>query len=556
MVSLSAPSGWREGGFWRDKYFVFANKSAWLLVLLTLALPGPSKVSAAAEPVSYNNQICPILSEHCFHCHGPDSAARKPKKHPLRLDRPEFAYELRDDGKPVIIKGDPATSELVRRITATNDEMMPPASEHNPLKPEEMALLQQWISQGGKYEKHWALIPPVKSTVPKDGARWARNPVDNFIARKLAQNGLAPNPEEQKARLYRRLSFDLTGLPPSPAEVESFVRTRSDKAYEKAVDRMLASDASAEQFTRLWLDAVRYADTQGIHLDYARSIWPYRDWVIAAFKTNMPFDQFTIEQIAGDMLPGAAEGQKVATGYNRLLETTSEGGAISQEYAAIYAKDRADTTTAVWLGLTAGCATCHDHKFDPISTKDFYSLTAFFRNNTSSILDGPNGNNAPTMFVPAYQDAAEWKKYNQAITTTKQAMAARQREAESAFQKWLAREKTKSTAPSTSISPALNLSLTESNGPSLGEERGNKIKWTGGTERKAGPFGPAPLVNGGAVVQEAAPVVARNGQASYGAFIYVEKKTEWRRLLADERYRWLSRLGLVPVRGASHSAYH
>jgi mono/diheme cytochrome c family protein len=524
MISLSSSPGWNGGGSWRSGDFVCVAKGAWRLALLAAALACPRETSAAGEMVSYNNQIGPILSEHCFHCHGPDSAARKPKKHPLRLDRAEFAYELRDDGKPVMIKGEPAASELVRRITATDDDVMPPAVEQKPLKPAEIALLKQWISQGGKYEKHWSLIPPVKPVVPADGMGWARNPVDNFVARKLAQNGLAPNPQEQKARLYRRLSFDLTGLPPSPSEVEEFVRSASDKAYEKAVDRMLASDVSAEHFTRLWLDAVRYADTQGIHLDYARSIWLYRDWVINAFKANMPFDKFTMEQIAGDMLPGATEQQKIASGYNRLLETTSEGGALPEEYAAIYAKDRVDTTTAVWLGLTAGCATCHDHKFDPITMKDFYALTAFFRNNTSSILDGPNGNNAPLVFVPAHGDEVSWTNTEQAIAKTKQSITIREREAEPAFQHWLARTKAKPVSRPISISPALNLPLAESNGPCFGDVLGKAIEWAGGGERKAGPFGPAPLLTGGAVVEKAAPVVARQGQASYGAFIYVEDK--------------------------------
>jgi len=524
MISLTTSPSWKKGGSWRDGCIAFVTKSAWTVVALTAALACPPAASAAGETISYNNQIGPILSEHCFRCHGPDSASRKPKKHPLRLDREQFAYELRDDGKPVMIKGDPASSELIRRITATDDDVMPPASEHNSLKPGEIDLMRQWITQGGKYEKHWSLISPVKPSVPTDGAGWARNPVDNFVARKLAQNGLAPNPEEQRARLYRRLSFDLTGLPPNPRELEAFVRSSSDDAYEKAVDHMLSSDACAEQFTRWWLDAVRYADTQGIHLDYARSIWPYRDWVIAAFKANMPFDQFTIEQIAGDMLPGATQQQKIASGYNRLLETTSEGGAIPEEYAAVYAKDRVDTTTAVWLGLTAGCATCHDHKFDPISTKDFYALTAFFRNNTSSILDGPNGNNAPTLFVPAKQDAPEWTKLEQAIPKTKQAITARKSEAEPAFHKWMAREKSKSSARSIGISPVLHLPLTESNGPYAGKDLGRKIQWPGGAESKAGPFGPAPLLTNGTVVENAAPVMTRNGQVSYGAFIYVEDK--------------------------------
>jgi hypothetical protein len=523
MMSLIASPSWKKGGSWRDKSFVFVTTGARRFVLLTAILASARGSLAAGQGISYNNQIAPILSEHCFHCHGPDSAARKPKKHPLRLDRPDFAFEPRDDGKPVMIKGDPAASELVRRITATDDDVMPPAVEHKPLNAAEIALLKQWISQGAKYEKHWSLIAPVKPAVPTDGARWARNPIDNFVAHKLAQNGLAPNPPEQKARLYRRLSFDLTGLPPAPGEVEEFVHSRSDKSYEKAVDRMLASDACAEQFTRLWLDAVRYADTQGIHLDYARSIWPYRDWVIAALKTNMLFDQFTIEQIAGDLLPAPTEGQKIASGYNRLLETTSEGGAIPDEYAAIYAKDRVETTTAVWLGLTAGCATCHDHKFDPISTKDFYALTAFFRNNTSSILDGPNGNNSPTLFVPAKEDAAQWEYLKQAVANAKKEIADRREAAEPEFQKWLVKAQVESISPPIARQPALQLPLTESNGPCVGDAAGSRIEWPGSGEKKAGPFGPAPSVSGGAVVAKAAPVVTRNGQASYGAFIYEEK---------------------------------
>jgi mono/diheme cytochrome c family protein len=521
MISMTIPSSWKESGFWRDESFVLVTKSARCFILLAV-LACPITASAADETVSYNNQIGPILSEHCFRCHGPDSASRKPKKEPLRLDRPDFAYKVRDDGKPVIIKGNPGASEFVRRITATDDDVMPPASEHNPLKSADIALLKQWITQGGKYEKQWSLLAPVKAAIPADGAGWARNPADNFVAHKLAQNGLAPNPEEQRARLYRRLSFDLTGLPPNPQELEAFVHSGSDRAYETAVDRMLASDASAEQFTRWWLDAVRYADTQGIHIDYARSVWPYRDWVIAAYKANMPFDQFTIEQIAGDMLPGATEQQKIASGYNRLLETTSEGGAIPDEYAAVYAKDRVDTTTAVWLGLTVGCATCHDHKFDPITTKDFYAFTAFFRNNTTAILDGPNGNNLPTLFVPAAQDVATWKELEQAIPRKKQEITNRKDKLEPEFQKWLTQAEIKSSSGRISISPTLNLPLTESNGLCVGDDLGKKIQWAGGGERRAGPFGPAPLLTGGAAVENAMPIVARNGQASYGAFIYVE----------------------------------
>src|ERR1041385_2846392 len=311
--------------FWiRSSKIITVSVSFWISM-------ASGRAATKNDTVSFNNQIQPILSEHCYHCHGPDSAARKPKKHPLRLDREQFAFEPRDEGKPVIIKGDPDRSELVRRITATDDDIMPPASEHKELKPDEIAALKKWILQGAKYEKTWSLIPPTRPALPDAAKDWSTNPIDRLVFAKLSDNNLHPNPPEDKARLFRRLNFDLTGLPPTPEALEAFVKDKSPTAYEKAVDAMLASDACAEQFTRLWLDAVRYADTQGIHHDHSRSIWPYRDWVIDAFKQNKPFDHFTVEQIAGDMLPGATMDQKIASGYNRLLPTTGEGGAIPEE---------------------------------------------------------------------------------------------------------------------------------------------------------------------------------------------------------------------------------
>jgi hypothetical protein len=352
--------------------------------------------------------------------------------------------------------------------------------------------------------------------------------IDHFAARKLAENGLKPNDEEGAARLFRRLSFDLTGLPPSPKALQDFLKEDSKSRYEKAVDRLLTSDACAEQFARHWLDAVRYADTQGIHHDHSRSIWPYRDWVIGAFKTNTPFNQFTIEQIAGDMLPGATMEQKIASGYNRLLPTTGEGGAIPEEYAAIYAKDRAETTSAVWFGLTTGCATCHDHKFDPITSKDFYALTAFFRNSTQPVLDsGSNGNTPPLLFVPAAQDRARWPELQEAIAANRKSIVQRKDAARSEFDNWLET----SAAPSATAlklreerKAELALSLSETNGPWHGTAHGETIEWSGTREQRPGPFGPAPLVGDGSVVEKAAPKVARAGQATFGAFLYVEDK--------------------------------
>lgn len=533
------------------------------LVWLSFAFAGCLQAARSAEKISFNSQIQPILSENCYPCHGPDSSARKPKKHPLRLDREQLAFQPRDNGKPVILRDDPQASEMLRRLKATDDDVMPPASEHKKVKPEQIALIEKWIVQGAKYEKHWALIPPSRPKVPEDGRAWAKTPIDRFVARKLAENGLKPNPEEQRARLFRRLSFDLTGLPPSPKEVEEFLRDKSSAAYEKAVERMLGSYASAEQFTRLWLDAVRYADTQGIHHDHSRSIWPYRDWVIGAYKANLPFTEFTLEQIAGDLLPGATLEQKIASGYNRLLPTSGEGGAIAEEYAAIYAKDRVDTTAAVWLGLTTGCATCHDHKFDPISTKEFYSMTAFFRNHTMPSLDSSvSGDTAPLLFVPAKADRARWPELEQAISTNDQAIEARKRVARPEFESWLAAAKAGPLESLPEVMPVLHLPLTETNGPCRGTFQGSGVEWPGSTESRPGPFGAAPLVNGGTALAESGPSTARDateppagkgtpvemnplaftrtGQASYGALVYLEGKPNgavFSRMNKAEAYR-------------------
>jgi hypothetical protein len=287
----------------------------------------------------------------------------------------------------------------------------------------------------------------------------------------------------------------------------------------------LESDACAEHFTRLWLDAVRYADTQGIHHDHARSIWPYRDWVINAFKNDMPFDQFTAEQIAGDLLPEPTMDQKIASGYNRLLPTTGEGGAIPDEYAAIYAKDRVETTSAVWLGLTTGCATCHDHKFDPITMKDFYSMTAFFRNSTQPALDSPtSGDTPPLLFVPAKADRPHWQQVQAAITEKKKEVEKRREIARPEFDKW--RKDFPATSPGSALSlaAAITLPLSETNGHFQGMVHGSSIAWEGSTEAKPGPFGEAPLLATSVALDKAEPVLTRKGQASYGAFVMVEDK--------------------------------
>ena len=503
------------------------NCTALALIFAMEISASTSSAAATSGPVSFNNQIQPILSEYCYHCHGPDSAARKPKKHPLRLDREQFAFEARDGGKPVILKGNPKGSELVRRITASDDDVMPPASEHKTVKPEEITLVQKWIEEGAKYEKHWSLIPPSRPPVPPSGKGWALNPLDHFVAMKLDDTGLKPNPGAEKARLFRRLSFDLTGLPPSPENLRRFLADKSAKAYETTVDQMLASDASAEHFARLWLDAVRYADTQGIHHDHARTIWPYRDWVIEAFKNNKRFDQFTVEQLAGDMLPGATLDQKIASGYNRLLPTTGEGGAIPEEYAAIYARDRVETTTGVWLGLTAGCANCHDHKFDPISTKEFYALTAFFRNNTQPVLDNPkSGDVEPMVFVPAKEDRERWNLLQKELADEKAAIEERQHRAKPEFEQWVASARAagagQSWAPENNA--LLSLPLIGTNALCEGTMNGTQITWPSAGEFHPGPFGSAPEVAKGEIVTNAEPVIGRKSRVSYGAMIFIEGK--------------------------------
>jgi hypothetical protein len=387
-----------------------------------------------ADTVSFNRDIQPILSENCYHCHGPDSAARKAN---MRLDRPEFAFQKAKSGDVVIIKGSPETSPLIKRVTTTDqDDVMPPPETHKSLKPSEVALLKQWIKEGAKYQEHWAFIAPIRPAPPQDGTQWSTSPIDQFVVARLAEQGLKPSPTEDRARLFRRLSLDLTGLPPTPEDVKAFLADTSPQAYEKAVEKMLTTNEHAEQMARHWLDAVRYADTHGIHIDNARNIYPYRDWVIQAFKKNMPFDQFTIEQVGGDLLPKATVEQIVATGYCRCLPTTGEGGAIPEEVMANYAKDQVETMGAVWLGLTLGCAACHDHKFDPVTTKEFYQLSAFFRNTPMYPLDGNNANHPPSMLVLPPEQRGKQVDLEMELAALQAEDAARKAKADKAFAAW------------------------------------------------------------------------------------------------------------------------
>jgi hypothetical protein len=342
-----------------------------ILGLSLLAVPAPAAVE-------FNRDIRPLLSDRCFSCHGPDAATRKIK---LRLDS-EAGMSADLGGRRAVTPGQPEQSELIKRITTDNKGLrMPPAYSGFKLSEREIELLKTWVAEGAQWQKHWSWIPPKRPPLPEvKNAAWTRNPIDHFVLARLEREGLSPSPEAGRTALIRRVTLDLTGLPPTPAEVDAFVNDRSPNAYEKVVDRLLASPRYGERMAARWLDVARYADTNGYQTDAERFMWRWRDWVIEAFNRNMPFDQFTVEQLAGDLLPNPTLDQRIATAFNRNHRGNGEGGIIPEEYAVEYVADRVETTSTVWLGLTVGCARCHSHKYDPLTQKEYYQLFAFFNN--------------------------------------------------------------------------------------------------------------------------------------------------------------------------------
>lgn len=367
----------------------------WLALLPILALG-----SSASAEVRFNRDVRPILAESCFTCHGPDANQRKAK---LRFD-----LDPGNGGLPSIVPGKPSESEFYRRITSDDPtSVMPPAKHGRPLSANQIRILQQWITEGAKWEEHWAFIPPQRPPLPvvKDKA-WPRNPIDAFILARLERGGHTPNIAASRATLLRRLSFDLTGLPPTPAEVKAFEDDRAPNATEKVIDRLLASPRYGERMAWPWLEAARYADTNGYQTDAERDMWRWRDWVIDAYNRNMPFDQFTIEQLAGDLLPKPTLDQRIATGFNRNHRGNSEGGIVPEEYAVEYVVDRVETTSTVWLGLTMGCVRCHDHKYDPLTMRDFYGLFALFNNVPEKGRAVKFGNSPPMLKAPTREQTA------------------------------------------------------------------------------------------------------------------------------------------------------
>ncbi len=375
-----------------------------------LSMLACARPAIAAEPVAFNRDVRPILSDRCFACHGPDASHREAG---LRLDLRLAAVTALESGQTAIVAGHPEASELIRRVTTTEaSDRMPPGDHQKPLTAAQVDVLKRWIAEGAVYEDHWSFTPVTRPAVPEVASpAWpAAHPVDRFIQARLAREQLAPAEEADRRTLIRRITFDLHGLPPTEAEVADFLADASNDAFEKVVDRLLASPRYAERQALFWLDAVRYADTVGFHGDQFCDVWPYRDYVLRAIHENKPFDEFTREQIAGDLLPAATRDQKVASAFNRLNRMTAEGGAQDREYLAKYAADRVRTIGVAWLGLTTGCAECHDHKFDPVTTKEFYQLEAFFADIEEQGFYGGAGRTGewgPLMSLPTPAQEAE-----------------------------------------------------------------------------------------------------------------------------------------------------
>jgi hypothetical protein len=369
--------------------------------------------TSAAPRIDYNREIRPILSNACYQCHGPDEKKREAD---LRLDTREGLFAEIDGIHPVV-PGNPAGSEIILRISSDDkDEVMPPPKAKKPLKPEQIALIRDWIKQGADFKGHWAFSAPEKPPVP-DLDKSDASPLDAFVRKKLTEHGLTRAAEAPREILIRRVTFDLTGLPPTPQEIDAFVNDTALDAYEKVVNRLEASPHYGEHMARYWLDAARYGDTHGLHLDNERSMWPYRDWVVKAFNENLPFDKFAQWQLAGDLLPSPTPDQIIASGFNRCNVTTSEGGSIDAELLVRYAIDRATTASELFMGLTAGCAVCHDHKFDPISQKEFYQLYAFFNSAADPAMDGNIALTPPIYTISTPEQEKQLAGFREQIAT-------------------------------------------------------------------------------------------------------------------------------------------
>ncbi|MDX2030508.1 MAG: DUF1549 domain-containing protein [Blastocatellia bacterium] len=474
--------------------------------LFRVAEQRPAASGRLAPRVDFNREIRPILSENCFFCHGPDESSRRAK---LRFDTREGAF-----ARPgVIVAGDAAASRLIERVASKDPAaLMPPPDSGHKLTAAQIDLLRRWVNEGASWGQHWAFVAPRRPALPAvksaAGRRWIRNPIDRFVMARLEAEGLAPAPEADRAQLLRRVSFDLTGLPPTPKELDDFLRDQSPNAYEKVVDRLLASPRYGERMAFRWLDAARYSDTHGYQRDGDRNMWRWRDWVIDAFNRNMPFDQFAIQQIAGDLLPPQADAeetlaQRIATGFNRNHRANSEGGIVPAEYFVEYVVDRVDTTSTVFMGLTAGCARCHNHKYDPLTQKEYYQLFAYFNSIPETGMIGDFGNARPWIAAPNGQQLRQLAALEDEIAQRKTRLAALAEQLAPAQREW---ERALSTAAPTQWFPADGLALAHS----LDEGAGPDARKPYVTE----PPKPAPAATPG--TSGAAPAAKPTPQAVYG----------------------------------------
>jgi cytochrome c553 len=466
-------------------------------------------LGATAAELSFNKDIRPILVENCFSCHGADSASRQAD---LRLDRRDDAIE-----SGAIVPGDVDSTAILDRIFSDDpEEVMPPPAVKKTLSAQQKETLKRWIAEGAEYEPHWSFIPPQRPPLPPvKREAWVRNPIDRFVLARLEQEGLAPADEADRRTLARRLALDLTGLPPEPAVVETFVADPHPDAYERLVDALLASLEWGEHRGRHWLDYARYADTHGIHFDNYREMWSYRQWVVNAFNRNMPFDQFTILQLAGDIVtdhgqaatPEQILDNRIASGFNRCNMTTNEGGVIAEEYLVLYTRDRTETTAAVWMGLTAGCAVCHDHKFDPLSQKEFYELSAFFNNTTQAAMDGNVHDTPPILPVPRPEDRKRHEQIEREIPAAREAIATRRKTVRPEFEAWLGSLTPAAVVAATvQDTPLLDMPLAEGDGASTrirqaGKEIDLPLTLLKTSAWQAGPDGAAALRLGGVVAE-------------------------------------------------------
>jgi len=413
---------------------LYAAFSAALLSFFAAGLAAAAPKEGTSTPVDFNRDIRSILSDKCYACHGPDKSKRLSN---LRLDTEEGA-KADLGGRFAVVPGKLETSQLIQRITTENDAiLMPPVHSGKKLSAEEIALFQRWVSEGAQWQQHWSFIAPQRPRSPKvSDSNWPRNPIDSFVLARLDRENLSASEEAGRATLIRRVSLDLTGLPPTPQEIDAFLDDSSPSAYEKVVDRLLKSPRYGERMAVRWLDAARYADTNGYQTDAERYMWRWRDWVIEAFNNNMPFDQFTVEQIAGDMLPNATLEQKIASGFNRNHRGNGEGGIIDAEYAVEYVVDRVETTSTVWLGLTMGCTRCHDHKYDPLTQKEFYELFAYFNNVPEKGKAFKYGNSPPFIGAPTREQQEELRTLDKNLALAENSFKGLQAGLESAQKDW------------------------------------------------------------------------------------------------------------------------